>query len=105
MEHLILALVAVIIALAAILCNEWQKNRKRRERLDMAVRESANSLHKAFDLLREGVGEQIRMVEKAKTKRQLTEEEERVAEQLRRDLDYAEQFVRKGIEDIKREAK
>lgn len=36
---------------------------------------------------------------------QLTEEEEKVIKQLKKDLDDAEKFVRKEIEDIEREAK
>ena len=40
------------------------------------------------------------MLEKAKSKRQLTEEEEKIIKQLKKDLDDAEKFVRKGIKDI-----
>ncbi len=44
-------------------------------------------------------------IEKTRTKRQLTEEEEKIVKQLRKDLDDAEKFVRKEIEDIEKEVK
>ena len=69
------------------------------------VREAEKVLHHAFDLLKEAIREQIKMLEKTKTKRQLTEEEERIIERLKKDLDDAEKSVRKEIEDIEKEVK
>ena len=45
------------------------------------------------------------MLEKTKTKRQLTEEEEKIINRLKKDLDDTEKFVRKEIEDIEKEVK
>ena len=67
------------------------------------VREAETVLHKAFDSLKEDVREHIKLLEKTKTKRQLTEEEEKIIKQLRKDLDNAEKFVSKEIKDIEKE--
>ncbi len=56
-------------------------------------------------MLKEAIREQIKMLEKTKTKRQLTEEEEKIINRLKKDLDDAEKFVRKEIEDIEKEVK
>ncbi len=62
-------------------------------------------MHKSFDILREDIRENLKDLEKARSKRGLTEEEERIATQLRKNLDDAERYLRKEIEDIEREVK
>jgi hypothetical protein len=79
--------------------------RKKLGKIKKEVREAESALHKAFESLKDDIREQVRILEKTRTKRQLTEEEERVVKQLKKDLDDAEKFVRKEIEDIKKEAK
>lgn len=69
------------------------------------IREAESALHKAFDVLKEDIRDQVKLLEKTRTKRQLTEEEEKIIKQLRKDLDDAEKFVRKEIEDIEKEIK
>jgi predicted Holliday junction resolvase-like endonuclease len=100
---IILLLSFVIVALVFALWHMWYaytvvKNRLRRE-----TREVAQALHRAFDLLKEDVREQIELLEWARTKRELTEEEDKIIHQLRRDLDDAERFVGKELEDIENE--
>lgn len=101
----VIPLVALIIVLFFILWYGWHKFSLLRKRLRKEVREAEFALHKAFDLLKEDIREQIKMLEKARTKRQLTEEEEKIIKQLKKDLDDAEKFVRKEIEDIEKEIK
>ena len=67
------------------------------------VGEAKNALHKAVDLFKDDIREQIEMLEKTRTKRQLTEEEDKIIKQLKRDLEDVEKFVRKEIEDIEKE--
>ena len=76
-----------------------------RKKLKKEVREAESALHKAFGLLKDNIREQVKMLEKTRAKRQLTEEEDKVVKQLKKDLDDAEKFVRKEIEDIEREMK
>ena len=101
----VVPLIALIILLLFILWYTWHKFSQMRKRLRKEVREAESALHKAFDSLKENVRKQIKMLEKTHTKRQLTEEEERIVKQLKRDLDDAKKFVKKEIEDISKAVK
>lgn len=104
----VIPLVALIFILLFIIWYGWHKFasfRKKLKNLRKEVREAESALHKAFDMLKEDIRDQVKLLEKTKTKRQLTEEEEKVIKQLRKDLDDAEKFVRKEIEDIEKAVK
>lgn len=101
----LLPLLGLIIILIFILWYGWHKFKTLKKRIRKEVSDVERDLHKAFDLLREDIREQIKMLEKAKTRRQLTEEEEKIIKQLKRDLDDAEKFIGKEIEDIEKEVK
>jgi GxxExxY protein len=101
----LIPLIGLIIFLVFMLWYSWHKFKSIRKRVKKEIREAEHALHRAFDLLKEAIREQIKILEKAKTKRQLTEEEEKISKQLKKDLDDAEKFVRKEIEDIEKEVK
>lgn len=101
----IVPLVLLIITLLFILWYGWYKFLHMRKRLRKEVSEVESALHKAFDSLKEDIRKQVKILEKTRTKRQLTEEEEKVIAQLKQNLNNAEEFVRKEIEDIEREIK
>lgn len=63
------------------------------------------AIHKAFELLKDNVREQIKMLERARTKRELTDEEEKIIRHLRKDLDDAEKFIRKEVEGVEKRIK
>lgn len=98
----VIPLIALVMALAAVLWYGWHKFASFRKKAKKEVREAEQALHKEFDLLKEDIPEQIKTLEKTRTKRQLTEEEEKIIKQLKKDLDDAEKFVRKEIEDIEK---
>lgn len=98
-------LVALILIFLFILYCGWHKFSLMRKRLKKEVREAESALHKAFNLLRENIRKKIKLLEKTRTKRELTAEEEKIAEQLKKDLNDAEKFVQKEIEDIEKEIK
>lgn len=98
----VIPLIALIVLLLILAWYLWHKFTTMRNRLRKEVREAERALHNAFDLLKETVREQVKMLEKAKTKRQLTDEEEKIIKQLRRDLDDGEKFIRKEIEDVEK---
>ena len=101
----IIPLVVLVFALLFIIWYGWHKFssfRKKLGRIKKEVREAESALHKAFDLLKDDIRDQIKLLEKTRTKRQLTEEEERIIKQLKKDLDDAEKFVRKEIQDIEK---
>ncbi len=101
----IVPLIALILLLAYFLYHWWHKFATLRKRVRKEIHEAEHALHKAFDLLKEDIHEQIKMLEKTKTKRELTEEEEKIIKQLKEDLDDAERFVRKEIKDVVKEVK
>lgn len=101
----VVPLVALILLLVYLLWHWWHKFATLRKRVKKEIREAESALHKAFDLLKEAIYEQIKLLEKTKTKRELTEEEEKIIKQLRNDLDDAEKFVKKEIEDIEKAVK
>ncbi|MGB9637416.1 MAG: hypothetical protein ACPLY7_01320, partial [Microgenomates group bacterium] len=98
----ILILAVCLILLIALLWYAWHKFSLLRKKLRKEAREAEAALHKAFDLLHEDIREQIKFLEKTKTKRQLTEEEEEIIKQLKKDLEDAEKFVKKEIEDVEK---
>ena len=95
----LLALAGLIVVAVFLKARQWRK-RGRKE-----VREAEDALHRAFDLLKEDIRDNLKNLEKARSKRGLTEEEERIATQLKKNLDDAERYLRKEIEDIEREVK
>jgi len=101
----VIPLTILIIALIFILWYGWHRFSLMRKRLRNEVHEVESAIHKAFDLLKEDVQEQIKMLEKTRTKRQLTEEEEKILKQLKNHLDDTEKFIRKEIESIEKEVK
>lgn len=101
----IVPLVVLILALIFIIWYGWYRFSLMRKRLRKEVREAESALHQAFDLLKDDIREQVKMLEKTRAKRQLTEEEEKIVKQLKKNLDGAEKLVRKEIEDIEREVK
>lgn len=98
-------LAALVILLLFILWYSWHKLSLLRKRLRKEVREVETTLYKAFDSLKEDVREQVEMLKKTRTKRELTEEEDKIIKQLKSNLDNAEKFIRGEIEDIKKEVK
>ena len=101
----VIPLIALVLLLVYLAWHWWHKFAIMRKRVKKEIREAEHALHKAFDLLKEVIREQIKMLEKTKTKRQLTEEEEKIIKRLKNDLDDAEKFVRKEIEDIEKEVR
>ncbi|MFT5352357.1 MAG: hypothetical protein ACI9GH_000204, partial [Candidatus Paceibacteria bacterium] len=100
---ILVPLFALIILLVFMLWYSWHKFRDMKSRLRKEVREAERALHKVFDLLKDAVHEEIKMLEKVKTKRKLTTKEEKTIKQLKKDLDDAEEFIKKEIKDIEKE--
>ena len=101
----IVSLLVILFALFFLGYYLWYRLTLFRRKIKKEVQEAEQTLHKAFALLKKDIREQIKLLEKTRTKRQLTEEEEKIIKQFRKDLDDAEKFVRKEIEDIEKEVK
>ncbi len=100
---IIFLFVSVLFALMIGGWYVWYRFTLFRKRLKREVGEAEETLHKSFDLLKESLGEQIKMLEKTKNRRPLTEEEEKIIRQMKKDLGDAEKLVSKEIKDIKKE--
>lgn len=99
-----ITLLALVLLLALVVVYGWYRFLLLRRQLRREVREAERILHKAFDRLREDVRKQIKLLERVRTRRELTEEEETIIQRLKKDLDEAEQLVQKEIEDIEKKA-
>ena len=99
----LIPLLALLIVLGLLLYRAKQKLSKMRKQVKKEVHEAEHALHKAFDLLKEGIVERIRLLEKVKTKRELTAEEEKILKEFKEDLTNAEQVINKEIADIEQE--
>jgi hypothetical protein len=95
-------LIALVFILLLVLWYAWHKIFATRKRLRGEVREAESTLHSAFSILRGDIRAQIRMLEKARTKRELTLEEEKIIKNLKHDLDVAEKFVKKELSNIEK---
>ena len=102
---IIVPLVALIILLLALIWYGWHKFSSFKKRIRKETKETERALSRAVKLLKEDIKNQIKLLEKVKNKRQLTEEEDKIIKQLKKDLDEAEKFIKKEIEDIEREIK
>ncbi len=96
-------IVALLFLLFGVIWYGWHKFSLLRKHVLKEVREAEAMLHQVFDLLRESVRDQIRLLERASKKRQLTKEEEKVLKQLKKELNNAEKYIQREIEDIEKE--
>ena len=101
----IIPLIALVILLLVIIWYSWYKFTSFRKRIRKETKETEQALRKAIKLLKENIKDQIKLLEKARSKRRFTEEENKIIKQLGKDLDDAERFVLKEIKDIEREVK
>ena len=96
----LIPLLALIILLAFLLWYSWHKFFVMNKILKKEVSGAEDALYKAFNLLKESILEQIKKIEKIKAKRKLTPEEIKINEELKNDLEEAEKYIRKDLEDI-----
>lgn len=97
---IVVPLIALIILLVFIVWYSLHRVRLFKKRIKKEIKEAEATLHKTFNFLRKDIQSQIGIIEKIRTVRQLTKEEEKIVEHLKKDLDIAEQTIKKNIEDI-----
>ena len=97
-----LGLVAVLVL--ALLLGVFWKTFKKISRLKQEVKKEVSQaediLHRSFDLLKEDVNEHIRLLLKAKTRRDLTKEEELFLKKFGSNLGEAEKIISKEIRNL-----
>lgn len=101
----IIPLIALVVLLGLLLWYSWYRFTKIKKKVKKEINEAEQALTRAFEVLKDHIEEQIKLLENTKSIRELTKEENRIIKQLKKDLDVAEKFVRKEIKDIEREIK
>lgn len=100
-----LATLALLVLLMLLL---WIERRRKGNDLVAVQRQLTKVerlVHSAFDILREDMRKELKMMEKAKSMRELTKEEEKISARLRKDIDLAEKMIGREIEGIERMTK
>ncbi len=101
---MILSIVIPFLALVVLLCGvlfaTWKAFGGLRRHVAKEVAEAKAMTHKAFELLRTDLLEDIATLEKTSKKRKLTQAEAKILKRLRKNIDEAETVIAKEIGDI-----
>lgn len=98
-------LVALLLLLVITLWYGWRKFSILRRRLRNNVHHTESATHKAFNLIKNTIDEQVKMLEKTSMERKLTREESVAVKHLKQNLIDAEKFIQKELDDLKQEIK
>jgi hypothetical protein len=96
---------AVLIIFGFVFFHAFASAQKLRKSLQKDVDQMSKGVHKAFDLLREDVNDHVRALERAKSRRDLTKQEEKMLANLRNSLESAEKFLDEKIDAVKKDLK
>ena len=99
----VISILVILFALFFLGWYLWYRFMLFKKKIGKEEREAEQALRQAFNFLRKSVREHLKSLEDAKSKRELTAVEEKIASELKKDLDDAEKFVRKEVEDIEKE--
>ena len=99
----VISILALLLLLALLLMLMLRKLRVIRGKVKKEAREAEHAVHRAFDFLKDEIHGHVKLLEKAKTKRELTMEEENMLIKLKHNLDEAELIINKEISDIEKE--
>lgn len=101
----LIVLLALIIVMIFGIYWAWQKFKQFRKRLLKETRDVVRVLRRAFDLLQKEVGKELSKLDKVKSQRELSEEEEKIEDRLKKDLNIAEKYISKEVKDIEKRLK
>ena len=101
----IITLISLILLLLLIWWYAYYKYRQFKIKIKKDIEQVEKTIHMEFDMLRENVRKQIAVLEKVKFKRDLTKEEEKILVQLKKQLNSAEDYIKKEIEHLEKEVK
>jgi heme exporter protein D len=102
---ILVPLIALIVLLILILWSAWHKFKILRKRIQKETREAEKGIQKSFDVLKDELGDCLRILRKAKTERELTNEEDKIVKQVKKALEKAESSIEKEIADIEKQIK
>ena len=96
----LIPLIALIVLIIVLVWYSWHKFLFLKKRIRKETREASSAVSDSFNLLKENVQETIKILEKTHTKRELTKEEDKILKQFKRDVEDAEKFIKKEVDDI-----
>ncbi len=95
--------VAMLLLCLAVVWYGWFKFAQFRRRFRTDLRSVERSTHLAFAKLRHDVADQLKVLEHARLRRELTKEEAGILAQLKIDLDEGETILQREMKDLERE--
>ncbi len=100
---LVIPLLALLGLLAWLLFFSWKLFGGFKRRLKKETEEAKEAVRKSFGLLLEDLGDDVKTLQKAGTKRTLTKEEVKILKRLQKHIALTEAFIYKEITDIEDE--
>lgn len=103
-EHLTI-IISILMFLTLLVLGSlysWLKIKLFLKKLRKETKEAEEALHRAFELLKDEVESQLKLLDKVKSKRELTTEETKIRSNLRKNLNVAEKYIEKEIKDIEK---
>lgn len=94
---LLIPLIALIFFLVYLTMHGLHRAKTTKASLRRELHEIDRLVGKSFDLLKEDIEDSIKMLERAKSRRQLTKEEDAIVERLRQNLSDAERVIHKEV--------
>ncbi len=95
-----MSLLGILVLLVALVVFVWYRLIAFRKRLRKEVREAEEAVHSTFDAIRDELNKQIKILEKAEGKRELTSEEEKLLRRLRAMMNSGEALIDKEMADV-----
>lgn len=96
------AVLVFLLVLIILFRSLWRKLKNLKKKLSKETKEVDEGVSRVFELLRQDLKEYIKILREAKTKRELTKEEEKILRALMKNFDDSEKFLKKEVEDIKK---
>jgi hypothetical protein len=93
---------ALVFTLIFVMIYSFHRIRILRRGVRKEIREVENIMNRAFVLLKEDVEDSIHLLEHAKNKRKLTQEEDAIIDRFRQNLADAEKVIKKEIHDVEK---
>lgn len=101
----VVSLLSLVVVMGALVLYIWKKLYMLKAGVKKEVDAVEQSVHAAFDQLREGTRKHIASLEKVQLKRELTKEESKILVQLKNQLTSAERFINKEVQQIEKRLK
>ena len=104
-----ITVIIVLLALIGLMIfgSYWARHRFMvfKQKLIKETEDVDRVMRRAFELLKQEVEDQLNKLNKARNKRELSKEEKEIEEQLKKDIDVAENYIKREIRDVEKKLK